>query len=83
MTDDHITNSDRVEMARVSLLAHLAGTFIDVVSHEERVKDPKEDVIDLVTNLMHFMVKHDIEVNEVISMAKVHLEEELAEEAES
>lgn len=76
------TNADRAADGKAAIGVH--RTMVEIGILPEFHQPPTaEDVIDLVTNLMHFMVKHDIEVNEVISMAKLHLEEELSEEAES
>jgi len=69
------TNKDRAEDAERALLAHLEG--------KGPLDDPPvQDIIDLITDLLHYAVQHDCDPDEIISSAKMHLGEEIQEEAD-
>jgi len=72
---EHRTNADRSTDAWRALQTNLHGTAAG--------EDPKGDIIDLVTNLMHYANEHGIEFDEITSMAKVHFECEVQEEADN
>jgi hypothetical protein len=65
------TNADRALDAKKALIAHLGSAPMD--------DPPTDDIIDLVTNLMHYAASQDIDFNEVTRMAKVHFEVEVYE----
>ena len=70
MSEEDRSNEDRINDARRSLSAHLGVLPADPY--------PEDDITDLVTNLMHLMYKHDINIDGVIAKARNHFEVENA-----